>query len=101
MDAIIFILLLIVVIFFFRNFSNTVFFIAIFDIFLRILTFIRDNTFQEIKTFVKQYFPESIPDIIGKYSEGNLYKILIWVYVIFMCVFLYYIIRIFIKKRKI
>ena len=56
---------------------------------------------QEIKTFVKKYFPESIPDIIGKYTNGNLYTILVWVYVIIMSVFLYYVINIFIKKRKI
>ena len=38
-DAIIFIVLLVIVICFFRRFSNVVFFVAIFDIFLRILTF--------------------------------------------------------------
>ncbi len=100
MDAIIFIVLLIVVIFFFKRLSNTVFFVAIFDIFLRILTFIRDNTFKEIKVFIEKYFPENIPSIIGKYAKGDLYTILVWIYVILMTVFLYYVIRIFIKRKK-
>ena len=65
MDAIIFIILLLVVIFFFKRISNTVFFIAIFDISLRILTFLRDNTFVEVKKFLGKYVPENIPNIIG------------------------------------
>lgn len=100
MDAIIFIILLLVVIFFFKRVSNTVFFIAIVDIFLRILTFIRDNTFVELKKFIGKYFPENIPHIISKYAKGDLYLILVWIYVILMIVFLYYVIRIFIKRKK-
>ena len=100
MDAIIFFILLIIVIFFFKRFSNTVFFVAIFDIFLRILTFLRDNTFIEVKKFIQAYFPENIPDIIGKYTSGTLYLVLVWIYVILMMVFLYYVVRIFIKRKK-
>ena len=100
MDAIIFIILLLAVIFFFKKLSNTVYFIAIIDIFLRILTFIRDNTFKELKDFFGKYFPESIPHIISKYTDGVLNTILIWVYVVIMMVFLYYITKIFIKKKK-
>ena len=100
MDAIIFIILLLVVIFFFKRISNTVFFIAIFDISLRILTFLRDNTFVEVKKFLGKYVPENIPNIIGKYTEGTFYTILVWLYVIIMMTFLYYVIRIFIRKKK-
>jgi len=100
MDAIIFIILLLVVIFFFKRLSNTVFFIAIVDIALRILTFIKYNTFKEIKTFIGRYFPENIPHIISKYAKGDLYTILVWIYVILMIIFLYYVVRIFIKRKK-
>ena len=101
MDAIIFIILLLVVIFFFKRLSNTVYFVAIVDILLRLLTFIRDNNFKELKTFIGKYFPENIPHIISKYAKGDLYTILVWVYVILMFIFLYYVIRTFIKKKKI
>ena len=101
MDAIIFIILLVVVIIFFKKFSNTVFFVAIFDMILRILTFLRDNTFKEVKDFFGKYLPENIPHIIGKYTEGIIYTILLWLYVIIMMTFLYYVIRIFIKRIKI
>lgn len=96
----IFIILLVIVICFFRRLSNTVFFVAIFDIFLRILTFIKYNTLSEIKTFIAKYFPESIPNIIGKYAKGDLYTILVWIYVGLMIIFLFYIVRIFIKRKK-
>ena len=101
MDAIIFIVLLVIVICFFRRFSNVVFFVAIFDIFLRILTFIKYNTVKEIKVFIAKYFPENIPAIIGKYAKGDLYTILVWVYVILMIFFLFYVVRIFIRRKKI
>ena len=100
LDAVIFLVLLVIVIFFFRRLSNTVFFVAIFDIFLRILTFIKYNTLPEIKSFIAKYFPENIPDIIGKYAKDDLYTILVWAYVVVMAIFLFYIIRIFIHKKK-
>jgi len=100
MDAIIFLILLVVVIIFFKRFSNTVFFVAIFDILLRILTFFKYNTFKEVKDFLGKYVPENIPHIIGKYTEGTIYKVLLWFYVIIMITFLYYVIRIFIKRKK-
>ena len=100
MDAIIFIILLVIVILFFKKLSNTVYFIAIVDIFLRILTFIKNNTLPDIKTFINKYFPENIPHIIDKYANGTIYLVLVWIYVILMSIFLYYIIRYFIKKKK-
>jgi len=100
LDAIIFVILLIVVIFFFKKLSNTVFFVGIVDIFLRILTFIRDNTLPDVKSFISKYFPESIPNIIGKYAVGDLYTILVWAYVIVMIIFLFYVTKIFIRKKK-
>ena len=100
MDAVIFIILLVIVICFFRSLYNTVFFVAIVDIFLRILTFLKYNTFQEVKTFLGKYFPENIPDIIDNYAKGTLYLVLVWIYVIIMAIFLYYIVRYFIKRRK-
>ena len=100
MDAIIFLILLVVVIIFFKRFSNTVFFVAIFDILLRILTFLRDNTFKEVKTFLSKYIPENIPHIISKYTHGTFYTLLVWLYAIIMMTFLYYVIRIFIKRKK-
>ena len=99
-DVIIVLILLGVVIFLFRKFSSFVYAVAIIDIFLRILTFIRDNSLPELKSLIGKYFPESIPVIIANYSDGIFYTILMWTYVIIFAIFLGYITKHFIKKRK-
>lgn len=99
-DVIIVLILLGVVIFLFRKFSSFVYAVAIIDIFLRILTFIRDNSVPELKSLIGKYFPESIPAIIARYSDGIFYTILMWAYVIIFAIFLGYITKYFIKKRK-
>jgi len=92
--------LLIVVVVFFRRFSSFVYAFAIIDIFLRIMTFIKNNTVPELRSLIGRYLPESIASVIGRYSSGLLYNLLMWVYVIIFIVFLFYITNYFIKKKK-
>lgn len=99
-DVIIILCLLVAVIFVFRKFSSFVYAVAIIDIFLRILTFIRDNSVPELHSLIGKYFPESIPSIIANYSDGIFYTILMWIYVGIFTVFLFYITKYFIHKRK-
>ena len=103
-DLIVLIVLLILVLMFFQRFSSFVFFMAIVDIFLRILAFIKNNIgLKDVAHVIGKYLPESVFDIINKYT-GNiplLCIILKWCFVIIMCFFLSYIIKIFLKKRKI
>ena len=103
-DLIILIILLILVIMFFKRFSSFVFFIAIVDIFLRIITFIKNNIgLKDIKHILNKYLPENIFQIIDKYTKSStiINTILKWSFVIIMIIFLYYIIKIFMKKKKI
>ena len=62
-DVIVLLVLLGVVIFLFRKFSSFVYAVAIIDIFLRILTFIRDNSVPELKSLIGKYFPY-LPDCV-------------------------------------
>ena len=94
------VVLLIIVIIFFRRFSSFVYSVAIIDIFLRILAFIKNNTVPELKSLIGNYFPASIPALIDKYSSGIIYTLLMWAYVIIFSIFLFYITEYFIKKRK-
>lgn len=103
-DLIILILLIIVVIMFFKRFSSFVFLLAIIEIFLRILTFIKYNIgLKDVSSIIGKYFPETIFDIINKYTLEIplLNTILKWTFVGIMAIFLSYIIKIFIKKKKI
>ena len=103
-DLIVLIIAVIIVIMFFKRFSSFVFFMAIIDIFLRILTFIKYNIgLKDVSQVIGKYLPESVIHIIEKYTGSIpiLCIILKWCFVGIMAIFLSYIIKIFIKKKKI
>ena len=88
-DLVLFIVLIVIVIMFFKRFSSFVFFVAIVDVFLRILTFIKLNIgLSDVSALIGKYIPESIIAIIHKYSSGIVTKILDWCFVIIMIFFL-------------
>ena len=100
MDLIILLVLLGLVIFFFKRFSSFIYFIAITDIFLRIVTFIKiELTSGDIYAILNKYIPANILAILGNYSSGLLYTILVWLYVIAFIIFECYIIRTFFRKK--
>lgn len=103
-DLIVLIVLILVVVMFFKRFSSFVFFMAIVDIFLRILTFIKNNIgLKDVAAVIGKYLPENILAIIQKYTGSIpiLCIILKWCFVLIMAIFLGYIIKIFIHKKKI
>ena len=100
-DIIVLIVLIVALVMYFRHFSAFVFSVAIIDILLRILNFIKLNVhLKDLTRFLNKYFPASIPDIIDKYTKGDISVILKWIFVIIMIFFLYYIIKIWFKKKK-
>ena len=100
MDLAIFLILMAVVIFFFKRFSSFIYFVAIVDIFLRILTFIKLNVnVPELYALINKYIPENVPAIIDRYTNGIVYTVLLWIYVIIFCIFLFYVTRTFFKKK--
>lgn len=101
-DIIVLVILILLVVMYFKRFTSFVFSIAIIDITLRILTYIKNNIgLNDISTIIGKYLPESIFNIIDKYTNGIIQIILNWIFVAIMTIFLYYIIKIFIKKKKI
>ena len=76
-DVVLLIVLMVVVIMFFKRFSSFVFFMAIVDILLRILTFIKNNIgLPDVSSLIGKYVPASIPAIIDKYATGIVNTIL-------------------------
>lgn len=99
-DLVILVILILVVSFFFRKFSSVVYFIAIVEILLRILTFFKNNIpLPDVSSLINKYIPENIPSILARYFNGILYTILVWIFIIIMIIFLVYIIRTFWKKK--
>lgn len=102
-DLIVLVVLIFIVVMFFKRFSSFVFFMAIVDIFLRILTFVKNNIgLPDVAALINKYIPESIIAIIDKYTSAIpiLNGILRWAFVIIMMIFLSYIVKIFINKKK-
>ena len=96
-DLIIIVLALIAVICIFRRFSSFVYAVAIVDIFLRIMYFLR------IKVPLKELaniFPADLTEVFSKYTNGILLDILLWAYAFIYVCFLVYIINYFIHKKK-
>lgn len=101
MELVVIIVILGLVIMFFRRFSNFIYAVAIIDIFLRIMEYIKYNIgIRDVMLFIDKYFPSSVLSVINKYSSGIINDILAWAYVVIMVIFLYYTIRVFIKKKK-
>ena len=102
-DLLILLVLLILVVMFFKRFSSFVFFMAIVEIFLRILSFVRDNIgLDDISQVIGKYLPSNIFAIIDKYTGNVLWlnTILKWCFVGIMTAFLVYTVQIFWKKKK-
>lgn len=99
-DVVLLIVLIVAGVCYFRRLDSSVYFIASLDIFFRILTFIKNNLgVKEISEFIGKYFPESIPAVVYKYTDGVVSDILVWIYVIMFAVFLFYTVQILWKKR--
>ncbi|MDO4962643.1 MAG: hypothetical protein Q4E75_00870 [bacterium] len=99
-DAIIVIALVIFCFCWFRRFSKIVYSIASIDIFLRLIDYIANHIgIKEFKHFVNRVFPDSFPAIIAKYTNGIFYDILLWLYIGIMVFFLFYTIRICLRKK--
>lgn len=101
LDLIIIVVLLIIVVCVFRKFSSFVYAFAIIDIFLRIMNFFENNIpVPELQALISKYLPDSIPTIIRTYTTDVFELILIWAYVIIFCIFWFYNVKYFIKKKK-
>lgn len=100
-DVILLVVLCIIVVMFFKRFSSFVFFVAIFDIFFRILAFIKDNIpLRDVAAVMDKYLPTGILGMIYHYTSGVIATILSWCYLVLMVIFLFYITRIFFNKKK-
>ena len=101
-DLIILLAIIILVSTFFKRLSNFIFIIVIIDIILKILSFIADNVFiPNLQMLLIKYFPASVSALITRYTSGPITTFVNWLIVIIYVMFLYYIVKIFFKKKRI
>ena len=101
MDLLIIIILIAIVVIIRRDFKAFVYSLGVIEIFLRVLHFIADNLgIVALSKFIKTYIPhKSIIGVLQAYSDGLLETILVWVFVIFMGILDYYLIKYLVKKK--
>lgn len=101
MDIFILVALMILTIIFFRRFSNVVYVVCIFDIFLRVFHKLASMLHViSLERFSEQYLPSSVMGMIDRYSDGVINTALMWVYVGMYVAFLFYLIKYFFEKKK-
>lgn len=101
-DLVVLIVAIVIVVIYSKRFQTYIFGFGMIDMIFRILNII--NGFipvRDIRVFINTYIPASVPAVINNYTKGVLNTVLIWIYVIIMAIFLYYVVRIFIKRKKI
>lgn len=101
-DLVALVVLLVFVIIYSKRFQTYIFGFGVIDILFRILNIINGYIpIKEVKVFIDTYIPASVPAVINKYTSGVFNIVLTWIYVAIMAVFLYFIVKLFIKRKKI
>ena len=101
-DLVALVVLIVFVVIYSKRFQTYIFGFGMIDILFRILNIINGYIpIKEVKTFINTYIPESVPSVINKYTKGVANIGLTWIYVIIMAIFLYFIVKLFIKRKKI
>lgn len=103
MELVILLVLIGIVIFFFRRFSSFVYFVAIVDIFLRIVYTVNQGLVSKVSRDVYVLLcklPSNIPSLVSKYVNGIVYDVVYWIYVLIFAIFLCYVTRTFFRKKK-
>jgi hypothetical protein len=100
MDLIIILALIVIVIIVCRDFKCFIYSLGVIEIFFRVMNFIADNCgISELSKVIHTYIPSSIISILNAYSNGLLNIILVWIFVIFMGILDFYLVKYLIKRK--
>ena len=100
MDLIIVLVLIAVIVILRRDFKSFIYSLGVLEIFFRVVHFIGDNLgIIKLNEFIDSYIPSSMISVFAKYSNGLFYDVLVWIFVIFMGVLDYYLIKYLIKRK--
>lgn len=100
MDLIILIILIAIVVCFFKDFTAFVYFLGIAELFLQIVDFISKHIGNNVVAiWLANTFPNSLFDLLAKYSNGLLYEVLCWLLVMCFCILLFNLVKYFIKRK--
>ncbi len=94
MDLMIFLIILVIVVLVFKDTRSLIYFLGISDILLKLIHFIKVQIdVEEFTTLINKYIPSSLMGIAANYTEGFVYTIFAWLYIIVMCWFVGYLLK--------
>jgi len=100
MDLIIILALIVIVVIIRKDFKCFIYSLGVIEIFFRVMNFIANNIgIAELTKVIKTYIPSSIITVLNNYSNGLLNTILVWIFVIFMGILDFYLIKYLIKRK--
>lgn len=100
MELAVLIILVVAVACLYKDVKWIAYLIGIVEIFLRLIHHIGDKLgVIGINSLINQYIPNSIFSILKNNSSGIIYDLLSWVIIGFLVLFLYYLIKYFLKKK--
>ncbi len=100
MDLIIVLVLIAVIVILRRDFKSFIYSLGVLEIFFRVMHFIGDHLgIIKLNEFIDSYIPSSMISIFAKYANGLFYDVLVWIFVIFMGILVYYLVKYLIKRK--
>lgn len=100
-DVVVLVALIIFVIVYSKKFDGYFLGFGAIDVSFRVLNLIKNIVpNKDVIKFIKTYVPESVVGIINKYTTDVINTALTFVYIIVMSIFLYLIIKVFLKRKK-
>jgi len=98
-EFLIFLIALIAIIIFFKNFYSCVYFVVIVDIFLRVVTYLKENLLRSDVFDFLNYVPGSVAQIIKSFDMDIFTEVLLFVYILVYIIFEIIIVKQFIKRK--
>ncbi len=100
MDLILLLVLIAVIIILRRDLKSFVYSLGAIEIFFRVIHWLGDHLgISKLNEFINIYIPESIINIFAKYSNGLFFNVLEWLFVIFMGMLVFYLVKYLIKRK--
>ena len=100
-DLIVLIVAIVFVVIYSKRLQTYFFGFGMIDIAFRILNIIKGFLPKGTRKMVSTYIPNAAIGVINKYTSGSIEVVLTLIYAAVMAIFLFYIVKIFIKRKKI
>ena len=99
MDLVVIVILVVIVVAVFKDWRLIIYSLGTLEVFFRLIHHIGDKlNLISINPFVDKYIPDSLYNVLAKYTDGIIYDILSWCLIIVFIMFLVYLVKYIIRR---